>query len=118
MLFTDDSVGRVLGGAARTTSDTNSRISFLIRDFPVSSTFLPQLNLKSMFWGLWIQLFRVLFVVASGGFFRQSTWRCSNSACISLLRVLFVVASGVFFRQSAWRCSNSPRKKIARVPPA
>ena len=28
----------VLGGAARTTSDTNSRISSLILDFPVSST--------------------------------------------------------------------------------
>ena len=46
MLFTDDSVGRVLGGAARTTSDTNSRISSLILDFPGSSTFLLQLNLK------------------------------------------------------------------------
>ena len=29
VLFTDASVGRVLGGAARTTSDNNSRISSL-----------------------------------------------------------------------------------------
>ena len=30
----------------QTTSETYPRISFLILDFPVSSTFLPQLNLK------------------------------------------------------------------------
>ena len=37
------------------------------------------LSPKSMFWGPWIRLFRELFVVVSGCFFRQSTWRCSNS---------------------------------------
>ena len=57
---TDDSVGRILGGAAKPLQTPRKPI----HDIHVWSTCLPQINLKSMFWGLWIRRCRMLFVVA------------------------------------------------------
>ena len=66
VLFMNDSVGRILEGAAEPLHTPRKHI----HDFPVWSTFLPQIKLKRMIWRL----------LPLDFFDRQGTWRCSNSS--------------------------------------